>query len=68
MLAGSPLPHARHAQVIDDTLRGEAGAKRSWPDRSMTQDVSAGLKGFTLPADALIDLRAPTIAFVKLVY
>ena len=54
VLAGSPLPHALHEQVIDDTLRGEAGAKRTWPDRGMTQDVSAGLEGITLPVEVLI--------------
>lgn len=54
VLAGSPLPHSLHEQVIADTLRGEAGAKRAWPDRGMTQDVSAGLEGFTLPVDVLI--------------
>ena len=54
MLAGSPLPHALREQVIADTLRGEAGAKRAWPDQGMTQDVSAGLEGFTLPVDILI--------------
>ena len=54
VLAGSPLPHALHEQVIADTLRGEPGAKRAWPDRGMTQDVSAGLQGVTLPVDVLI--------------
>ena len=54
VLAGSPLPRILHEQVIADTLRGEAGAKRAWPDRGMTQDVSAGLEGFTLPVDVLI--------------
>ena len=57
VLAGSPLPHALHEQVIDDTLRGEAGAKRAWPDRGMTQDVSAGLEGVTLPVGVLIGER-----------
>ena len=54
VLAGSPLPHALHEQVIGDTLRGEAGAKRAWPGRGMAQDVSAGLEGVTLPVDVLI--------------
>ncbi len=54
VLAGSPLPHDLHEQVIADTLRGEAGAKRAWADRGMTQDVSAGLEGFTLPVEVLI--------------
>ena len=54
MLTGSPLPHALHEQVIDDTLRGEAGAVRAWPDHGMTQDVSAGLNGCMLPVDVLI--------------
>ena len=54
MLAGSPLPHALHEQVIIDTLRGEPAAKRAWPERGMTQDVSAGLLGVTLPVDVLI--------------
>ncbi len=54
VLAGSLLPHALREQVIDDTLRGEAEAKRAWPDRGMTQDVSAGLQGVTLPVNVLI--------------
>jgi len=57
VLAGSPLPHALREQVVDDTLRGEAGAKRAWSDLGMTQDVSAGLKGVTLPVDVLIGER-----------
>ena len=57
VLAGSPLPPVLHEQVIDDTLRGEAGAKRAWPDHGMTQDVSAGLEGVTLPVDVLIGER-----------
>ncbi len=54
VLAGSPLPHALREQVIADTLRGEPEAKRAWPDRGMTQDVSAGLDGLTLPVSVLI--------------
>lgn len=54
VLAGSPLSHDLHEQVIADTLRGEAGAKRAWPDGGMTQDISAGLQGATLPVDVLI--------------
>ncbi len=54
VLAGSPLPRTLQEQVIADTLSGEAAAKRAWPDRGMTQDVSAGLEGFTLPVDVLI--------------
>ncbi len=53
-LAGSALPYALHEQVIADTLRGEAGAKRAWLHHGMTQDISAGLEGFTLPVDVLI--------------
>ncbi len=54
VLAGSRLPRALHEQVIADTLRGEPAAKRAWPDRGMTQDVSAALQGVTLPVDVLI--------------
>ncbi len=57
VLAGSPLPHALREQVIEDTLRGEAGAKRAWTERGMTQDVSAGLQGVTLPVDVLVGER-----------
>lgn len=57
VLAGSPLPHALHEQVIADTLRGEAEAKRAWPDRGMIEDVSAGLRGVTLPVNVLIGER-----------
>lgn len=57
VLAGSPLPQTLQEQVIADTLRGEAGAKRAWTDRGMTQDVSAGLESFALPVDVLIGER-----------
>lgn len=57
VLAGSPLPHGLHEQVIADTLRGEAGAKRAWPGCGMTQDVSARLHGVTLPVNVLIGER-----------
>ncbi len=54
VLAGSPLPHVLHEQVIADTLRGEAEAKRAWPDRGMTQDVSDRVEGVTVPVNVLI--------------
>jgi len=54
VLAGSSLTHDLREQVVADTLRGEPEAKRSWPDRGMTQDISAGLDGVTLPVNVLI--------------
>lgn len=57
VLAGSALDEAKREQVIADTLRGEAGAKRYWPEQGMLVDVSAALSGTTVPVEVLIAER-----------
>jgi pimeloyl-ACP methyl ester carboxylesterase len=44
-------------QVIEDTLRGEPGAKRAWTERGMIKDVSAGLDGVTVPVEVVVGDR-----------
>lgn len=57
VLAGSALDEAKREQLIADTLRGEAGAKRYWPEQGMLVDVSAALSGTTVPVEVLIAER-----------
>lgn len=57
VLAGRPLPPELREQVIEDTLRGAAGAKRAWTERGMIEDVSAGLDRVTIPVTVLIGGR-----------
>ena len=54
MLAGSPLSHVLREQVVEDTLCGEAAAKRAWPDHGMTEDIGADLRGTALPVEVLL--------------
>jgi pimeloyl-ACP methyl ester carboxylesterase len=57
VLAGSALDDMQREQVIADTLRGEADAKRYWTEHGMSADVSAALEGVGLPVDVLIAER-----------
>jgi pimeloyl-ACP methyl ester carboxylesterase len=57
VLAGGPLAPKLREQVIEDTLRGAAGAKRAWTERNMIEDVSAGLSVVTVPATVVIGDR-----------
>jgi len=43
VLIGQPLSPELREQVIEDTLRGAAAAKRAWTDSSMIEDVSGDL-------------------------
>lgn len=54
VLAGPALGEAEREQVIADTLRGEAGAKRYWPEQGMLADVSAALNGAEVPVEVLV--------------
>ena len=54
VLAGSALGDGHHEQVIADTLRGDADAKRSWPDEGMAADVGAALTGFDRPVEIVL--------------
>jgi pimeloyl-ACP methyl ester carboxylesterase len=57
VLAGSPLSPELREQVIEDTLRGAAGAKRAWTGSEMIRDVSAGLEAVTVPVTVVIGDR-----------
>ena len=57
VLAGGPLSPESREQVIEDTLRGAADAKRAWTESGMIQDVSAGLDAVTVPVTAVIGDR-----------
>ena len=54
VLAGPTLSNEAREQVIEDTLRGEAGAKRSWPEHGMLADVSVARPGNDLPVEVLV--------------
>lgn len=54
VLAGPGLDDAQREQVIEDTLRGDAEAKQSWPSQGMAADISAALDGCDLPIEILV--------------
>jgi 3-oxoadipate enol-lactonase len=51
---GSPLSPLLREQVIEDTLRGAAGAKRAWTESGMIKHVGAGLAAVTAPVTVVI--------------
>ena len=57
VLAGGTLPAVLRERVVEDTLRGAEGAKRSWTETGMVMDVSAGLAAVTVPVTAVIGDR-----------
>ncbi len=57
VLAGSPLPRELRERVIEDTLRGVAGAKRAWTENGMIKDISAGCDAVTMPVTVVIGDR-----------
>jgi pimeloyl-ACP methyl ester carboxylesterase len=57
VLAGTPLSDESCEQVIEDTLRGEPEAKRSWTDRGLIGDVTPGLDAVTIPVNILVGSR-----------
>ena len=57
VLAGSPLSPKMRERVIEDTLRGVAGAKRAWTESGMINDVSAGFDAVTVPVTVVIGDR-----------
>lgn len=57
VLAGSPLSESSRERVIEDTLRGAAGAKREWTERGMVQDVSTGLRAVSIPIAVVVGDR-----------
>jgi pimeloyl-ACP methyl ester carboxylesterase len=57
VLAGGPLSPEFCEQVIEDTLRGAADAKRAWTESGMIEDISAGLDAVTVPVAVVIGDR-----------
>ncbi|MCW6507808.1 alpha/beta fold hydrolase [Lichenifustis flavocetrariae] len=54
VLAGPTLGDAQREQVIEDTLRGDPDAKRSWPESGMLVDISGALAGLDLPVEIVL--------------
>ena len=54
VLAGSPLSDELREQVIEDTLKGAPEAKRTWTEREMIRDISAGLDAVTIPVSIVV--------------
>lgn len=54
VLGGSALDDTRREQIIRDTLSGDAEAKRYWPDRGVTVDVTAVLTGLEVPVEIVL--------------
>jgi pimeloyl-ACP methyl ester carboxylesterase len=49
MLTATPLPPALREQVIEDSLRGAAGAKLAWPTGAAREDISALVAAIDVP-------------------
>lgn len=54
VLARPTLGDAHREQVIEDTLRGDPDAKRSWPESGMSVDISGALAGLDLPVEIVL--------------
>lgn len=54
VLAGPALDDRRWEQVIEDTLCGDADAKRSWTDDGLSLDVGAAFVGVELPVEIVL--------------
>jgi len=48
ILAARPLSQAHREQVVEDILSGSPDAKRAWPEKGMTQDISAEASRITV--------------------
>ena len=57
VLGGESLSSELREQVIEDTLRGAPEAKRTWTERGMIQDVTAGLDAVRLPVTVVVGDR-----------
>ena len=49
VLTAGPLPHALRSQVVEDSLRGAAAAKRAWPHGAMAEDITDRARGIDAP-------------------
>ena len=54
ILAARPLTDAFREQVIEDTLRGSAGAKQAWPETGMVQDITAQASKIAVPVHIIV--------------
>lgn len=49
VLTAGPLPQALRSQVVEDSLRGAAAAKRAWPHGAMAEDITDRARGIDVP-------------------
>jgi pimeloyl-ACP methyl ester carboxylesterase len=49
VLTADPLPPALRGQVVEDSLRGAAAAKRAWPHGAMAEDITDRARGIAVP-------------------
>lgn len=54
VLAGPGLDDKHRGQIVEDTLRGDAPAKRMWPEHGMAVDVGAAARRIAVPVDILL--------------
>ena len=54
ILSALPLSDAFREQVIEDTLRGSAGAKREWPENGMVQDITEKASKIAVPVHVIV--------------
>lgn len=54
ILSARPLSGAHREQVIEDTLRGSAGAKQAWPEKGMIQDISGDAARIAVPVRIVV--------------
>lgn len=54
ILAARPLSQAHREQVVEDILSGSPDAKRAWPEKGMTQDISAEASRITVPVHVIV--------------
>ena len=50
----TPLSDEHRNQVIEDTLRGAPDAKRAWPERGMTADISEMASQIKVPVHVIV--------------
>ncbi len=54
ILSERRLTDAHREQVIEDTLRGAPDAKRAWPERGMTKDISEKASEIDVPVRVIV--------------
>jgi len=48
------LSDAHGEQIVEDVLRGSPGAKRAWPEKGMTEDISAKASQIAVPVRIIV--------------